>query len=106
MTEELEKCPFCGSGAVSIAILFEDTGNLFYGTCVACDASSKACETEQEATEEWNTRSKPTITDDMVTRAANAICIIVMDELPNNPEHLNTSKQIAKAALQAALGGE
>lgn len=55
--EELEKCPFCGSGAVSIAILFEDTGNLFYGTCIACDASSKACETEQEATEEWNTRA-------------------------------------------------
>lgn len=55
--------------------------------------------------EVWNTRAKPTITDDMVERAWQAAADWVSTTFPDGGEKYPHYPMI-KAVLQAALGGE
>lgn len=51
---ELKKCPFCGSKVEKIDF---DSDFGFWITCENCEASSKFCDTEEEAIETWNKRA-------------------------------------------------
>ena len=52
---ELKPCPFCGCEDIET---FGFWGDLFYVQCTNCTGSVGACDTAEEAEEEWNRRAE------------------------------------------------
>ena len=52
---ELKPCPFCGCEDIEE---FNFCGDLFYVQCTNCSGCVGACDTAEEAVEEWNRRDE------------------------------------------------
>ena len=61
ITYKLKPCPFCGSTDVETIYRFDGNGSHSV-MCQRCGAQSAPCDTEQYATEKWNTRVEPIVT--------------------------------------------
>ena len=51
---ELKPCPFCGCEDIEAFNFWDD---LFYVQCKSCTGCVGACDTAEEAVEEWNRRA-------------------------------------------------
>lgn len=57
MSEQLARCPFCGSTHFGVYATFTVNGKKFFAQCSKCGASGPAKKTQAKAKRSWNWRT-------------------------------------------------
>lgn len=92
---KIKPCPFCGHEA----ILKINREHLYIVQCDKCEATSKICESENEAAEAWNTRKPMDKVVEQLEEASYSEAVDDMDpygDIPSKVVSLQTAHDIVR----------